>query len=258
MKKYPFILMLMINQSALAYGEYQTPKAMHYLTGFYFKAGMGGTIAQYDASQDFTDIITPSIPFSINQPVNHDAQGTQVAGTLGMGYAYQIDALWILGAEFTMGFTGANASFHNSTNANNIYILNSTSDATLYNDFALVLKPGLVIQQKTQFYALLGTRWGNFHTSTSSNVSILGETTGESVSASNYVLGFTAGIGVERMFTDHWSLALEYAYTSYGDIPNASVNYTAAGGVLGTGEVSDEFSATAASSSLFLETRYRF
>lgn len=250
MKKIIFMLMLALSQSVLAVGGYQSPKAAHYLTGFYFKGGLGGTTAQFDMSQDLLMNAPGGSAGNINQSVNHQVRGTQIAGLLGAGYAYQIDALWVIGAEFTAGFTSANGSFSNDSNLGDLYAINSDVKSTLSNDFALVVKPGLAIQQRTQFYGLLGARWGNFETTTHSSASISGVTVGDSSTTSNYVLGFTVGLGVERLLTNHWGLGLEYAYTSYGNIPSTRMVYAS--------DFTDNASATASSSTLLLDATYRF
>jgi len=260
MKKISYLLLLLISQTGWAVGGYQSPKAMHYLTGFYFKAGIGGTIGQFDTSQTYLFDQTMIFPFTLDQSVEHQSQGTQVAGVLGFGYSYQIDALWMIGAEFTAGFTSANTSYHNYSNFDGAPILNSTVQSTLNNDFALVVKPGLAIQQRTQFYALLGARWGNFENEVSSHFedTFFGISGDQKSSVSNYVLGFTVGIGVERLLTDHWALGLEYAYTAYGNIPSVSNDYLIELDGEFIDSVTDTLTATAAASTLLLESSYRF
>lgn len=251
MKIYPLLIMLAISPSVLASHSMTSPAPFN---GFYVTGGLGGTTGQFDLSQELVMNVSGLGVSSINQSTHHDARATQFAGILGMGYSYQLDSLWVGSLEFTAGFTGATASFHNDSNLNSVYTLNSKVESTLKNDFALVVKPGLIINRYTQFYALLGTRWGNFETKTSSQAIANTDSSSGSNSKSAYVIGFTVGIGVERFFTDHWSLGLEYAYTTYGDIPDATNQY--ASGTIAS--VTNEVTGTASSNNLMLDVRYRF
>jgi opacity protein-like surface antigen len=261
MNKLALVSLMMLSHSALAVGTYQSPKAMHYLTGFYAKLGLGGTIAQFDLSEDLVFEPYNNGNFIFDSSVSHHGQGTQVAGNLGVGYTYQIDALWVIGAEFTAGFTSANSSFQNYTKFDNLIYINSHTQATLNNDFALVVKPGLAIQQRTQFYALMGVRWGNFEIEQKANAQYVGSIPelGSQASASAFVAGFTVGLGVERLLTEHWGLGLEYAYTTYGNIPSVNNDTSGPSNVPGlNAEIFNSASGNAASNTLLLESSYRF
>lgn len=255
MKKLTLLMLLCMIESA---------ECASYLTGFYLKGGLGGTTAEFDITQDvfLNDPDFFGSTLEINQSVNHLARGTNIAGVLGLGYTYQLDSLWVIGGEFTAGFTSANTTFHNNGNTSGGFILNNKVESKLTNDFALVVKPGLVIQQRTQFYALLGARWGNIETKSNSNTEVnFGGSSyrgNGSASASGYILGFTVGLGVERMLNEHWSLGLEYAYTAYGDIPSVTSDYTTSGTIPSHAEVTNDVTGTAAANTVILDAAYRF
>lgn len=261
MNKFALVSLMILSNAACAVGTYQSPKAMHYLTGFYAKLGLGGTLAQFDLTDSLIYEPYSTSAFAFDSSVARNAQGTQVAGNIGIGYTYQVDALWVMGAEFTAGFTSANTSLQNYSNFAGLEFTNSHTQATLNNDFALVFKPGLAIQQRTQFYALIGVRWGNFDI----EQKVQGELVGAPLegplktSVSNFVPGFTVGLGVERLLTEHWGIGIEYAYTAYGNIPSLNNEIIIPSNLPDlNGQISNSLSGTAAANTLLVETSYRF
>lgn len=224
MKKLFWILCLLLNQSAYAYST---------LAGFYVRGGLGGTTGQFEISDEFTATSpqTPTIHFI--KSVNYDARGTNIAGLIGLGYTYKLDQIWVLSGEFTADFTSVNGTKSNKASITALtpqMTLDGKVTTTLTNDFALLVKPGIAIHQKTQFYALIGPRWGNFETKLKESYQIVGGPAGSfSTKNSAYQLGLTVGLGVERLMSEFFGVGLEYTYTAYGDIPTTSVELTYAG-----------------------------
>lgn len=251
MKKFAFIPLLVATTSL------QAQPLKHHFDGFYLKGGLGGTIAQFESNQNVVldDELSQTI---IEQPVDHDMQGTSIAGLLGVGYSYQFDSLWVFSGEFTIGMTSANGSYDN-TQVTSPPNFSSEVKSKLLNDFAFLFKPGLVVNEKTQFYGLIGSRIGNFETTVSSEgtAPIFGTIT-NSTDKNGYTVGLTVGIGVERLITRHWGVAFEYAYTAYGNIASTTGNVTsepAQGDYL---TLYDKVTTSAQANNLLAEFIFRF
>lgn len=252
MKNLSLVILLCVAQAGFAAKNFQ---------GFYVKGGLGATQGLFDVDQDFTyDLGTIG---DVSFPLKRDFQSTSFAGMLGFGYSYQVDSIFVLSAEFAAQFTNVENSTQNSayiTTLTGPITASSQITNTLKNDFSLLLKPGIITQGKTLFYALLGPRWGNFESTIESEINFADLTSGSgSGSNSGYVIGFTAGVGVERIIADGFTVALEYSYTSYGNIPSASTTFETTPNFPGvvptaTSELNDEVSAN----TLMVDISYRF
>lgn len=250
MNKLSLILLLGIAQTSVA--------APHCFKGFYVKGGLGGTRAQFEVNHDLLFEI-PTV-LSFDQTITRTYNAGSLAGMLGGGYAFQSDSLWVISAEFTASFANASISDTTEFDLTDIGLqMGSTTDATLKNDFALLLKPGLVTLGKTQFYALIGPRWGRFETSSEASVDYRSILTGSgSNSNSGYVVGLTVGVGVERFIADGFGVALEYSYTSYGNIPSPS-NAFETNTVSGiTGTAANDVDIQASANTLMVDIIYHF
>lgn len=258
-----FLLLLTPTLLMAANPKYKKP-----LQGLYLKAGVGDTIAQFDTTQTYGVSLLANNPANnqtYNIDANHQSQGTQFSGLIGIGYLYQIDALWVISGEFTANFTNAEAAYKNDLYFfAKAYDLTSRSTFNYTNDFAILIKPGLAIQQQTQFYALLGARWGNFKTTTEDTSSIelidAHASAGLSNSSSAYELGFTVGVGVERLITKNWGVALEYAYTAYSKFPSVNGSFAFDPGVnqYYYASANESVSGSAAVNTIMLEITHRF
>lgn len=195
-------------------------QANTYFSNFYATGGLGGTMARFKINQDL-EMNSPGNVF-VSLPIHQKEEGTAAAGLLGLGYSHQFKSKIALAGEITAGLTGAKIAHRNvQTVSETAFILSSHLDAKLKNDFALLFKPGYVIHHKTQMYGLIGPRWGNFDSTLKSSYSAtIGAPAsgGAEDSASGYKLGFTLGLGLQRMLDEHFSASIEYAYTSYGEI----------------------------------------
>lgn len=202
MKKYSFLLLFLIAQ---------TVQASPALTGFYAKGAVGGTLLDLEIKQSFNANIPGTISLISPSDVNFEAR--TASGLLGAGYSYQFHNHVVLGAEVTAGLLNADLTH---TQVVTVFgnTLTGKLETKLTNDFAILFKPGYVIEHHTQIYALIGPRWGNFKSTLDTN--LLGSIKTDKVSG--YELGITAGVGLDHFITDNLSLGLEYAYTNYGDI----------------------------------------
>jgi opacity protein-like surface antigen len=241
MKRIVCILFLILSQHSHAYSTF---------SGFYLKGGLGGTSGQFELSQELTltDPQTPGINFT--KTVNHDLIDTNVAGLVGIGYTHKMDQIWVLSGEFTAGFTSLNADIVNTLNATSIITDNGKIVASFTNDFSLLAKPGITIHRKTQFYVLIGPRWGNIETKLKENYAILGGTPGSfKLQNAQYMVGLTVGLGMERLLTEYFGIGLEYAYTAYGNLTalNAEAPYAA-----------EELTGSVSTNNLLLYFSYRF
>jgi opacity protein-like surface antigen len=228
-------------------------------TGFYVAADVGATAATFNVDQTLIAAVPGAV--TLSRPSDLKLQGSNAAGLIGLGYAYEFDNHFVLGAEATAGLTHAENEHINELDVNAFGIqLKSTVKATLKNDFAIIFKPGYVFKEKTQFYALVGPRWGNFTTSVDThfmfNFGSLVQNSG-SDKVSGYTLGITAGLGVQRLITDHFSAGLEYAYTSYGNIDSPHTNISIPSPP-NDGTVVDDPDIDASSNTVMATLTYRF
>jgi opacity protein-like surface antigen len=172
----------------------------------------------------------------------YDMAGTSPAGLIGLEYLYQFNHRFVLGAEVTAGYTKTQSMHHpvfdeflNFGGPTGEIFLSYNIKATLTNDFALLLKPGIVSHRNTLFYGLLGPRWAHMEVSSQAQMKLffpptLTEAAG-SDEISGYELGFTVGGGIQQRLTPQLHLNLEYAYTDYGSIsaPFTNTEITADG-----------------------------
>jgi len=248
MKKLPLFILLSTAQLSIA--------APSPYCGFYVKGGIGGTIPQFESTQTITTSIPGIVTYS--QPQSHDFSTMAFVGSLGGGYTFQVNKFFLISAEFDASFTNASISHSNALTATidgETLTVSSDIEATLKNDFALLFKPGMVMLGQTQFYALIGPRWGNFETSTDTSIDFDSTYSGSgSQSESAYEVGLTVGLGVERLIADGFGVGLEYSYTSYGEIPSVHNSFATSG----SGTVSDNLSIESSVNTLMATLFYHF
>lgn len=217
MKKIACLLACLAATNAHAAPATQLP-----FTGFYVSGAVGITNAKFDVVP-FTDVE----PFDFTFPGDYDMYGSSPSGLAGLSYLYQFNHRFVLGAEATAGYTRAVAGYRpefsevipgSGVDAK----LSTHLESTLTNDFALLFKLGILCSKDTMFYALVGPRWGNFKTTSESNMLLLIPPDTSAANAtdteSGYQLGITAGVGIQQILTEQFHLKLEYAYTDYGKI----------------------------------------
>jgi opacity protein-like surface antigen len=202
MKKLNFFLLAILVPSAQASALY---------TGFYATGAIGTTQLYSNIDQPF-DVSVPGTIDTIVFPSEGNVQDSDIAGWIGLGYSHQFHNHFVLGAEATAGFTDVETVYQHKMVINAGTFMSKIS-TELTNDFALLFKPGYVIG-RTQMYALVGPRWGNFESKQATELQDMIVTD----KSSSYQIGITAGVGIEHLLTNHLSLGLEYAYTSYGTV----------------------------------------
>lgn len=194
-----------------------------YFNGFTFGAALGVTSAQLNLKQDL-NVTVPAL-FDMTRADNINLYGNSLAGFLSVGYTYQTKNNFVIAGAFTAGYTDAkdsDSSQYGISQPTGPVTLQDKIDTRLTNDFALVLKPGYVWKETTLFYGLIGPRWGHFKTSLDTDFLYTSApnnlTVNTSSSVSGYQAGITLGLGIQQLLTTRYSWALEYAYTSYGEI----------------------------------------
>lgn len=156
------------------------------------------------------------------------------SGTIGagLGYAKSFKDRFILGIEGRAEYVaGADTNFKDTTTINEAIVVPLESSVKLRNDFAFLLKLGMLLQPNTLFYVVGGPAWANYQLKSSakyefvtSDVDITIVTA--SAKEKGYHTGWTAGVGMEYAFTQKVAAGLEYTYASYGDLdfPNESTS----------------------------------
>lgn len=194
--------------------------------GFYVMGGIGAATGIINDDELTLASLTGSI-IDLALPSEPNLYGDSISGLMEIGYTHQLNNHFVLGAALTANYD--NIEIH-KTSTGGIVPTDSTIDllsrfeTSLSNEFALLFKPGYVWGQNTLFYGLIGPRWGNFVTNTHMQFtlpagpgSIISFFDGDTVHG--YELGLTLGAGIKQVVHDHLSIGLEYAYTTYGEIP---------------------------------------
>ncbi len=215
MKHLPILLLSSIAMMASAE---QHPPAQAPFTGFSIMAGLGGIAGETTLSVEGQGTVdTIPLTYGNEQTI---FQGN-VAGMLGLVYAYQFKPGLVLGGAITanynlMTFDNTASIAGGPTNQSTI-TLSSSMKTQLRNDFAILFKPGYAIGH-TMVYALVGPRWGHIETSLKTEAihygtqDVLAE---DQDKQSRYALGVTAGAGLSHIYAKHLIAGIEYQYTAY-------------------------------------------
>jgi opacity protein-like surface antigen len=244
MKKSTLLLLVLAAHASSAFANkgasyVAMPESKEYFEGFYIKAGGGGTAAQIDVTEEGSLNIEQLLFAEFDNEAQ--TQANSWAALLGVGYAWQFGH-GVIGVEFTAGATGVEGNYADELDIKLIGLevaaLTNTLETKLTNDFALLLKPGFVIKDKTMLYAFFGPRWGNFKTDLLTEVTLGTLISGgpdpdvilsDSNDRSGYRFGVTAGVGFESFVSEHFTVGLEYAYTNYGNVPAPDTRLTTIG-----------------------------
>ncbi len=225
MKKLAFILCCLSAHSVYA--------NHHPFSGLYATGAVGAMSGKFHVNQNAVGNFSQA---NIDLPSEYDLSAASVVGMLGVGYSYQFDNHFVLGLSLLADYSNLNADNtakfellnpDPSENNPNIYLINRL-ESRLSNDFAALFKLGYVFGHSTQFYGLIGPRWGNFQSATSIELLVdVGTPVADFQHAGStfqYELGLSAGLGIQQHVSEQWYLGLEYLFTTYGDIdaPNAS------------------------------------
>ena len=165
-------------------GRPQHHAAPRLFNGFSITGALGGITAQLDATQNFTGqsaagdgatLTPPGYGFTAenNETLSDKLELAEanIAGSVGIEYAYQFHNGFLLGLAAIAGFN--NVEFNNTLNTfdhafttddmayfDNYTNVSSTLNVELENDFALLFKAGFVVRHNTLIYALVGATLG--------------------------------------------------------------------------------------------------
>lgn len=193
--------------------------------GFDLNVGVGGGIASFDVKSPL-ELTLPNA-FQIITNNGTKISDSNIIGSIGARYTSPSCKNFVLAiaASATVDDLEGKKTFQ-IREVNSDLNITAINRVKLYNDLTVNLQPGLVLDDQTLVYALLGARWGYFKTSTQANYhQNLG---GPIISAtrpyttnSRHKAGFTLGLGIRRLITPHISLGAEYAFTDYGKVDSA-------------------------------------
>lgn len=219
-----------------------SPEAPDTFTGIYLKGALGASSTKFE----ITTHNKGTIFFEFENVGERHAVATSPLGLVGLGFLYQFSKPFVLGVDITAGYSHQAidyaSPFSESLFGSFVTInISNEVEAKLTNDFALLLKPGIVLPKNTLLYFFAGPRWGNFETAitTSINAAAGGPPilSNGSDSESGYELGITAGLGLQHRIAQQLHLSLEYAYTSYRNIDSPQVTADITQGGVSIGEV---------------------
>ena len=201
MKHLPILLLSSI--AVMASAEQHMPAPF---TGFSIMAGLGGIAGEATLSQEGQGTVD-TIP--LNYANKETIFQGNVAGMLGLVYAYQFNPGLVLGAAITANYNlmtfDNRASIGGGTSNAHQIVLSSSMKTQLKNDFAVLFKPGYALGQ-TMVYALVGRRWGHFETSLKTQALEYGTQNAlaeDEDQQSRYQLGVTAGAGLSHIYSKH-------------------------------------------------------
>lgn len=184
-------------------------------SGFYASAGLG-----WENLQVREELLVENIAlgiFDLSHSYSPILTDNSITGGIGLGYSKIIKQIFLGGLEVRANFENPEASFNTRFTEDPFSLgVSSKTSAKLNNDFALLLKLGLIMYPNTLIYGLLGPTWGNFKVSSNANFFIGEEGGSVNKKESGYETGWLAGLGIEYLMTQNLSLAFEYTHADYG------------------------------------------
>ena len=180
--------------------------------GWYVGGNAGGAWGRSEAASAF---VNGTAPIANQQAVSAaspqlDPDGFTAGGQVG--YNHQVDR-WLFGVEADASYFGLKQA-RSVTAPAPIGISSFTTTNSVTTDWLVSVRPrvGYAVD-RTLFYATGGlalteVKFGSSFT----------DTTGQSEAArfSKTAVGWTAGAGVEHVFTNNWSAKVEYLYSDFG------------------------------------------
>lgn len=238
MKKLIFGLAFLASFGVMANGALPViPPQVNYFDGFYLGVGAGVATAVSDWDHVANDAVINVIQdqqfmLSYHKRLSFDNLGAVTpAGNLFLGFGKALKSvpdfyLGIQGSWTYAPFTMKGALFGEIPNPGDFLttISNEVSnhvELTNKYAFALALKLGYLIHPNTMLYLLAGTDWTKIHYITKHRLMAEGISSPKIVDFSTYdshhkeLFGLMPGIGLETMFSDHWSVGLQYTYSFY-------------------------------------------
>lgn len=166
--------------------------------------------------------ITLLVPNTFNI-INSDhihAANTAFNGGLALGYGFGITRSFILGIEGRWNFENITTDFDGLiTESNSQLQIVRESSVKLKNDLSILLKSSAVLGPKTLFYGLVGPQCGSFDIAAKGtyiqNLGFPLIANVEGLSNSKYIKALLLGVGMEHLFSDHFSIGIEYTHSFY-------------------------------------------
>jgi opacity protein-like surface antigen len=234
--------------------------------GPYGSLGLGIS-SQTLKRESLTAINVPAVPYYI--PVSQNAVGTgaPVAATLNLGYSNVFNKFYsaiearigIQPLKSTQSFAlVANVGGAPTTTINSTTIVKSS-----HENYAFLLKPGMIYRSNTIFYGVVGAEVRKLKISTkASDLQNFGGPIATSNEVSNktaHKIGLVLGFGVEVSMTDAIGLGLEYLHAEYRTVKtSASVPFYLGGAIMPGSSLSVENKLKLRTDTLFLKMTYRF
>lgn len=190
-------------------------------TGFHIGLDMGH--AQSDLQDTYNTHIGVAGALNLNlTSTPSKVTDTAMLGGVNVGYSLFVDPMFVFGVEARAHFQDLDSIVdHEHIEANSNFRAITNTSVEMDQDFALLAKLGMVLDNKCLMYVLAGADWGKMDISTSANYhQTLGPTATGAITASksSYEVGYTLGLGLEYLVLDNLSVGLEYNYTVFGNL----------------------------------------
>ena len=238
--------------STLAYVALLSPlsavNAQQAFTGW----DVGFTAGVIDAQSKFNHVNNTGADIDIFDNINFNGRLGQTSGLVGisLGYAGCFNPCWNWGIEGRANWTGLKTSFDANfvdTDEDPAVVTSAVFNAHLQTklnaQYAIIGQLGYLLSPSSQLYVFVGPQWGHFKSNGSANVTLVDaagavSSIGVSGSSSKYKTGVLAGVGLEQMIGDCYSIGLEYNYGHYGSHSHNRHDTFLVDGVVATGDTS--------------------
>lgn len=132
-------------------------------------------------------------------------------GGVAIGYSQLVKQQYLLGVELAGNLASDSASYSPG--------LGAFSESTQIKRYAdLTFVPGFLLNDSTALYAKIGGTYSHVQDNTSSASYVYNTLTTNEYNTSKNILGFVAGVGVKKFFTDHLAGYAEGTYRDYGNV----------------------------------------
>ncbi len=233
-----------------------------YYSGAYLSVGAGLVDEVFNFSQSGSANSSNSNTALNNQSGDDQFSAT---GSINAGYRIDVNPYFNLGLEADAIFQSAQGEASNTIVNSSSLTMNSHIQTKLSTSFALLFKPGMVFNnQRTLAYLLIGPQWGEFSSSSYTNlVEVLPASTFAvgSVAASessSYKVGWAAGVGVEEVLNDNFHVGLEYEYVDYGTVYSTNTTNSVFENGSANGSINGSASTVAHSNTVMVKITKQF
>ncbi len=219
--------------------------------GAYIQGSLGIINANYKFPQQTSALLDGGLEEAQTSSSSNYNYANDVMASLALGYN-QIFSNYVLGLVAKASLTNAQVSTNINVNSSGDHpelpheILNTNIKVTFKDNYSLLIKPGILLDNTTLLYFLLGPTWGYYKVSDQASFShsilvtppgtVYGINGATSSSSSGYKLGVTAGIGIEKYLSQKVGIGVEYDYAYFGHLASiaSTGNITTAAPGLGT------------------------